>query len=298
MNLEFALTNQGILDVCRLNKGEAHDFALKLANLKKICDEYDTKMLYIQTPSRNEDSKILIFGLKSYYEEIERNIQGYKIKLLNFDKLYFSDMYSIKDFYFSTDVHPTTDAEIFIADEIFYEIDKNKIKFVSSNLDNKDYYSKIEHRFRGNLTYSVGKYYTKIDKFVEYFPKYHTEFEFRELYGDFYRKGSYQDAVLNGYQKRNNNVDTTYWVTNYMRFTSPAYEIINKKSNGPKVLFVSDSMSYRTASYLSLFSKKVTMLDPRFFDKLGKKHEEIYTSVLKSDKYDILVVEHGTFFVL
>lgn len=120
----------------------------------------------------------------------------------------------------------------------------------------------------------------------------------KELYGNVNKEGNWENVLMNGYNKLDRSEDKIYWVTDYLMFGSSGYEIINYNAKNKSILFICDSMCYRTISYLALNFHKITILDPRFFYKTNKTNDAIYKEVLNKEKYDMVVVLHGTFFNL
>lgn len=99
------------------------------------------------------------------------------------------------------------------------------------------------------------------------------------------RRGSFEDTVMNGYSNQNVD-DYTYWVTDYLQFTTPYYRITNHIVSGPNLLFIMDSMCMRAVSYLSLGTSSITIMDPRFFNGTT------YLSKVLNENYDAVIVCH------
>ena len=298
-NFEFALTDLNMLDIVKpLVNNEDVIFAERLLYIKRICDKNNTKMLYVQMPARSYNRNLKIFGLNDYYDGINQIIKDNNIDILKKEDLLHNDL-TINSFYFKSDIHPTTDAEIRVVDLL-----KRKLKLANNDiysktiLENTKNFTKIEHNFIGNLVFSVGKYFVGEDKFVQYIPKFDTQFFLKELYGNVNKEGNWENVLMNGYNKLDRSEDKIYWVTDYLMFGSSGYEIINYNAKNKSILFICDSMCYRTISYLALNCHKITILDPRFFYKTNKTNDAIYKEVLNKEKYDMVVVLHGTFFNL
>ena len=297
-NVEFAKTVNNNLDIV-VGEGGGKNFADDLLKLKVFFDEKRIPLLYIQYPPREaKDSKdpVQLFRLRDYYEDINKYLKNQNIVYLGEDDI-LNKNFELNDFYFKTDIHPTTKAEIWMANKISekllqeFDID---IKNIIS--ENDLCFEKHAHQFLGNFAQNVGEYYIGTDLFEEYIPKEPTYLKVKEIYGMWQREGDFEETVMNNYDQQDGNEIYTYWVTNYLMFGSKGYHIENmKNTEGPSLLIICDSMCYRTVSYLSLGCKNITVLDPRFYQG---SEDDVMKKVLLEKKYDAAIVLHGTQFVL
>ena len=103
---------------------------------------------------------------------------------------------------------------------------------------------------------------------------------------------------MNGYDQQLQNSDKdemhTYWITNYLKYGYPAYRIENRNSDGPDLLFICDSLCYRTLSYLALSCKSITVVDPRFYP--DGENQDMVGLALDRQHYDAAMYLHGTFY--
>jgi hypothetical protein len=199
--------------------------------------------------------------------------------------------FDLKNAFLHTDLHMQTDAEIWAAKSIANHLqEKYNLKF--SNLEylsDMSNYEKQSFKMIGNYARLVGNYYVEKDSFDQYIPKFETSYTVNLLAKNMKFDGDFESVIMNGYEK-GAITEYTYWVTNYLRYGEPLYRITNNKNpNGPKLLIVTDSIGYRTLSYLSLTASEITVLDPRFFGGID------FVEIALKDKYDAALVYQGTF---
>lgn len=261
-------------------------FLNELANLKDKLNHYDIPLIYCQVPDKSIRN----------YTEFKFNIadDGNLVmdEILRFTKAndihnidmrnYINNEIKPEDIYFKTDLHMTTEAEIFLM--------KKLVNFLEENFDFK-FSNKIEvfdmnnyrvdqKPFWGNLVGNTGESYIEPDNFTYYYPIFKTNYILNN-HGKI-KKGNFNSTILNFSEKPSNS----YYVTDYLQWPSPYYTILNERvDNENTIVVIMDSLGLRTTSYLSLLFKEIIVLDPRYFD--GKDY---LTDILNANKVDAVVI--------
>lgn len=191
-----------------------------------------------------------------------------------------------EDFYFKTDIHPTTDGEFMAAQLICNYLENKGIKVDSKEkIFNKNNYTKKSFDFLGNLGTNTGVYYTGTDIFDMYFPNFDTSFELNVLESGVHKVGDWKSVITNGFDEVEPNVHI-YYVVNFLYWPNPIYKITNHLSAGPRILYVSDSCALRTMAYMSLCCSEITVVDTRYSVEKNYLNRE-----LQNGKYDAVIVQ-------
>lgn len=298
-NMEYVLSEDGLL-VKVAGEREVEPFANELVAFKQQLDQKQIPLLYVQMPARvPKDSQAApetLTRINTYYEEIRNITDPAGIRCLDEQKLKERNAYeSITDIYFKTDVHPSTNGEIIMANEIAKELNAIFGTTYFEQLIQVDdpRFQKISHPFLGNFAFSIGTKYIGADTFEEYIPKEPTSFRVRDVGGNWIKEGSFDEVVMNGITSTPEEELYTYWIVNYMNFTQPAYHVENlNKPEGPNLMVVCDSCCYRTLSYLALECNTITIIDPRYIPVGGPEYIEM---AMAEKEYDAVIYLHGTF---
>lgn len=293
-NLEFVKDNAGI--VIRFERPLNEERAISnIKQLREKTKEKNIPLVYVALPNKAA-------RLPDFTGEFEMNgSQSYRIgQLLKAEQIDCLDLNeriggenaspTFEKFYFKTDVHLTTYAEFWTARELVCHLSENyHINFSNANLVfDLNKYTVTSYDFVGNTARSSGKYFAGVDQFELYKPVFDTKLTLNIPFSGKHRAGSFEDVMLNGYEKKSNITEYTYWIINYGQYPSPyyQYENLNIKENAPKVLVICDSVFMRGFSYLALACRRTTILDPRAFFK----GMEYVASELDFEDYDAVVV--------
>ena len=301
-NMDFVRTENGLMDYVTKDT-EVLPFADEMVELKGRLDEREIPLLYIQMPAREEpggsDPEELL-KVRTYYRQIRNVTDAAGIDCMDEKEILSGEgAPSTAEFFFKTDIHTTTKAEIWMAEKIAEQL-KNRYQVEISDVLRPDdeRFQIHSHPFLGNLAQSAGAYYDGVDTFEEYIPKAETDFHVYDLNGQWEQDGSYEEVLMNGYDQQLQNSDKdemhTYWITNYLKYGYPAYRIENRNSDGPDLLFICDSLCYRTLSYLALSCKSITVVDPRFYP--DGENQDMVGLALDGQHYDAAMYLHGTFY--
>ena len=301
-DMDFVRTENGLMDYVTKDT-DVLPFANEMAELKSILDGKGIPLLYIQMPAREEpggtDPEELL-KVRKYYRTIREVTDRAGIVCMDETEILAGEAApSTAEFFFKTDIHTTTEAEIWMAGKIadkLQELYQIEISGVIQPEDERFYVH--SHKFLGNLAQSAGIYYNGVDTFEEYLPRWETSFRMYDLNGQWEQTGSFEEVLMNGYDGQlelsGENEIYTYWITNYLKYGYPAYRIENLNSDGPELLVICDSLCYRTLSYLALSCKSITVIDPRFYP--GGEDNNIVELALKDRTYDAAMYLHGTFY--
>lgn len=256
--------------------------------LASVLNEKDIPFLVCQIAERGNYSDIYsgLFDKKSteYIQPLKMAVEGENAIYFDYATAFQKLGFRKEDIFFKTDIHYQTQAEFAILGEIIETLEKNSdIVF-----DNKELvlslsnYRIEEYPFLGNLGASTGTVYTGLDSFVYYLPNYETSMKLENPSQSLIREGTFEQVCMNGYRNAPSNY-RTYRVTDYMQYPSPYYIFTNNLLENNNVLIIGDSISMRTAAYLTLLCHSVTMLDPRSFnqnDYLKESLKQEYDAVL------------------
>lgn len=244
---------------------DSSKYITSLGNVKKRLDSKNIPLVFVNLI----DASAQLTGHIDVEGQIHSEILDY-VKEQNIDYIDINEIIDSTTLQtpaeFRTDFHYTTECELFIAKKISSHLsDKYEIG-IAGNVDIYDVenYYMVKYPFRGNTVRSIGKYFTQDDLFITYKPKFKTSFEKIVPQHNTYKTGNFEDTLLNGYEKRDNNDEETYWVTDFGNYPSQYYKITNNEiDDGADLLIVCDSIFMRGFSYLSLGYKSVTIYDPR-----------------------------------
>lgn len=295
-NFEFFKDDAGIMHPMASStysgeQGEA--FAEDVIKLNSILEEKGIPMAYIQIPSREQE------GYSAYPSGIfdeTREVIDAVLNELKSAGVICLDMgeacrigeagFEKEEFFFSTDLHLTTDAELWVGSRMVDFLRETAGCEIDSFVMDKHNYRKETYSFVGNLSRSSGKFYTRKDEFDIYYPDFETSFSLDNRIQGTERSGSFEQVVMNGLAESDYN-DYTYWVVNYLQFTSPYYTIHNNLQSRNRILFIMDSMCFRAVSYLTLGCEEITILDPRFFGGV-----DYINMVIEENEYDAVILCH------
>lgn len=294
-NFDYIKDNKGIIH----RFGEevsANNFIEGMSCLKRIADEKSIPLFYVQIPDRvidgftNDSWGVRQTSMEDIINQILESIKEEKIFYLDLREDLKNKEFNYDEFFFRTDIHLTTKAEWYILKKIIYQLNQSGCLFSNQqkilNLDN---YEKVTNLFLGNLGRMTGKYFTKLDNFERYYPKFETSYTRTHMLTGEKFDGSFQQIVMNEYPKEGD--ETTYWVTDYMQFTNPFYNFENHLvDNNTNILIIMDSLGYRTAAYLSLLVKNLSVIDTRY-----QGNNNMINWALQTYDYDAIIVLQSTF---
>lgn len=250
----------------------------RMKSLKESIKNPDTKLAYIMTPDKyikgytefksgmpysyaNETADNFLQGLKENqidYLDLRENIKSSGIPM---DKLFFK-----------TDHHWTIETSFWGFQQIVGFINNN----FQVNLDpenfytNKENYNSLEYKgvYLGSMGRKTGLAYDGLDDFTIIYPKFDTSYIFQYTDGGNYTlQGNFEDALFSAHAFRRE--DDLYNADKYFAYLKGNYpfgHIINTKNpEGPKALFIKDSMMVPPISFLSSMFSEIYIVDPRYY---------------------------------
>lgn len=299
-NFEYVADEYGILHMINdYTPYQTDNFIEEMKELKEYLDEKNVPLLYVQAPNReivNNNSLVTEFNLDNETMDIVvAALKDNDISVLDIrEKLLEEERnFELSDLFFHTDLHMQTDSEIWMADQVAKQL-KNEMEIPINNieyLEDMSLYTKKTYDFVGNYGRTYGKYFVDKDVFNIYHPNFDTSYEyFVPGSEETHIAGSFEEVLMNGYENQPYD-EYTYWVTDYMHFTQPYYTYINNNQEEGKLLVITDSMAYRGLSYLSLTTRQITILDPRFFGEVD------YVKLALQEEYDAVIVLQGNYLI-
>lgn len=294
-NMEFIKDNNDVIQAFDFAGPYTH-FASEMLKLEEATSKKKIPLLYVQIPSRvikdfTEIPQGYVNTENDNMDTLINELVQNDIDVLDYREYVEEKQYKPEDVFFKTDIHLTTETEWDILKKLItkLELDYGLIFENKNKILDLDNYIIDRRKFIGNYARSSGKFFSGIDEFNMYIPKFETNNVLLDADHNVVSEGAFDDVLLNGYQKQQNTDERTYWVTNYGQFTSPSYQYVNNIiESGNKILLIMDSMGYRMASYLSLMSQNITIIDPRFDENGYYLNKE-----LNENNFDAVVVLQG-----
>lgn len=263
--------------------------------LKETLDQSNIPLLYVQVPPRsisNTESQSLniAYDEDAAISNAKDAITSYGIAYLDIAEKMAAANFSPEKLFFKTDVHLSTKGEFFLAKEIVNALQKQNLFFEPKDVDkvfNVANYNIDARPFLGNLSRSTGKYYSPLDVFENYSPKFTVRTSMVNHLNGERRDGGFEDVFMNNYKNNPEITERTYWVTNYLQFGQAFYEFINHNQKQNKLLVICDSMGMRAIPILTFLVNKITIVDIRF-----QGNNNYVLDALKSEDYDAVVILH------
>lgn len=287
-NFEYIKDNEGFIHMFN-GDIDTSEFNNELIKFNDKLNSKGIPFLYVQAPAKKIDnftnfSEDIIYDTNKTMDQIIDNLKVNNIEYIDIRDKIANGEYPKEEVYFKTDIHMKTGTEFWIMQEITEYLENEfHLNFTNKNqVIDKNNYSIVNKKFLGNLGRSVGKYYTGLDDFELYYPNFETKFDVSNYTNGIIKSGEFQNSVMNGIES---NDYTTYWVTDYLLWPSPYYNIANKNGGNNNILVIMDSMGLRTASYLSLLSSNLTILDTRYFFGIN-----YLDSALENMNYDAVIM--------
>ncbi len=261
--------------------------------LNEVCKGKNIPLVYVKYPDRSiiDKTESDFSGCSYYMEEVDRiyntvSNEGVDIIDLNCETFLSKD--ELDYFYLNTDGHPKPYSQFLTAKYVCEQLNsKYGIEFpLFDQTFNESNYSVSTYPFIGNYSRTCGRYFSGVENFDIYHPKYETNMELIVYDNNQTRKGTYDNVCLNGYEQKEDLSEYTYFVTNYLQYPNACHEICNNNiKNGPKLLVISDSMMLEPVSFMALTSAKITIIDPR-----QGNNKFLVSNALLCDDYDAVIV--------
>lgn len=258
------------------------DLAKRTADLKNGLKNKNSKFIYLMTSDK------YIKGYSEFYYGIPYNyanetadnflklLKKYNVSTIDFRNNLSKSGIPLSQIFYKTDHHWTTQTAFWEAGQLVKMLNEK----YNLNLDpggyytNKENYNFITYKasFLGSLGRKAGVAYSGIDDFTLIYPKFSTDFSFYSKTGNVEIKaqGRFEDALLSTGPFRGES--DLYDLNAYKYFTylcgnQGIEHIVNKNNpNGPKMVFIKDSLIVPVAAFLSTVCSEVYLVDPRYYD--------------------------------
>ncbi len=274
-NMDFYKDNNGVMQVFNLDD-EYKNFYTRMLELKNTADSRNIPIMYVQAPSRvidnyTETPEGFVNNENHNMDVLVDSLEKSSIPVIDYRK-YISESgdkntIAPQNVFFKTDLHMTTESELNLLNIVTEKLETEfDIKFENKEqVLNKDNYKIKSYDFLGNYSRSSGRYFTDIDTFNIYHPKFDTDLQLMDENNMLLRQGNFESVVMNGYENSSNINKYIYWVVNFAQYQKPCYEYVNlKNENAPRIMIVMDSLGLRMASYMVGVCSNLTIVDPRF----------------------------------
>lgn len=242
----------------------------------------DTKFIYLMTPDKyiSGYTKFPVGIPYNYANETADNfldlIKSNNISSIDLRENLINSGIPMDELFFKTDHHWKIETAFWGFKELVNKLNKE----YNTNLDqdniytNKENYNFIEYKdsYVGSMGRKTGIYYSGVDDFNLIYPKYKTSYKFYAKTGEqeINTEGRFEDSLLTIYNLRVEKGRYALEGDKYgtYLFSNQGYaHIINKDNkNGPKVLFIKDSVAVPLATFLSTVCSDVYLLDPRYYN--------------------------------
>lgn len=282
-NFEVVKANDGTLYYTYFTSGpnKVDTLVKRMEALKKAASEDGSKVMYVMTPDKYIKGKTEFEkGIPYNYanETADNFLTSLKkdgIDTLDFRELMKEDGRYTPDSFYKTDHHWKVQTA-FWAYTKFVDVLEGKYglqfpdKAMYTNLNN---FNQITYKdsYLGSMARKEGILYSGAEDFTFIYPKFDTNFYFYSQEGTqkIESKGRFEQSIA--YTSLLSGKGDIYDSTDDKFFTymdgNPGFAQINNynQPQGPKVLFIKDSLMVPVASFFSLGCSKVYMIDPRYY---------------------------------
>lgn len=299
-NFEVIKDKQGFLQYTYFadKPNPIYDIALRTQAFKNGLKNKETKFIYLMPPDKyiRGYSELPIGIPYNYANETADDF----INLLNKNAVDTIDLrenllesgISLDDLFFKTDHHWKIETAFWEFGQLVNKLNLN----YDMNLDKDNYYTnkenynfiKYEDSYLGSMGRKVGKYYGGIDDFTLVYPKFKTSYSHFSKTGEqeFNLEGRFEDVLLSispfTLDQGMDSLEVDKYFS-YLYGNRGIVHVVNKdNSNGPKILFVKDSLAVPLATFLTTVCSEVYLVDPRYYK------EDIPTFINNIDNLDMV----------
>lgn len=299
-NFEVIMDNEGQAHYEYFGKNGHVDPALakRVANLKKSLPT-KTQVIAIIPPEKDiPDYTSFEQGLPfGYYNERATNyiheLQQKNIAAFDIRKSLTQSSIKPADIFFKTDHHWRVTTAFFAYQHLAHYLQTNyNFPINQAYLDKENWnFLTYKNAFLGSMGRKTGRYYLgTVDDITLIFPKFNTNYEMLMEYNKdtvLHPKGRFEEALLSYVPFQNNLDQFNPYYDKYSSYLSGDYalaHIVNKNSQGPKVLFIKDSIARPVSAFLSTMCSEVWLIDPRYYkasiDGFAKSHDLDYVFIM------------------
>lgn len=253
----------------------------RMERLNEAGSKIGSKVMYVMTPDK------YIVGATEFEAGIPYNyanetadnflsaLKDKKIDTMDFREAMKEDEKYTKDSFYQTDHHWKVETAFWAFTKFVEQLEKTydlqfPNKEVYTNLDN---YNLITYKdsYIGSMGRKEGILYSGAEDFTFIYPKFDSDYYYYMQSGskEITQEGRFEEAIT--FNSLLSGSGDVYDVENDKYFTymngNPGFVEINNfnQTDGPKVLFIKDSLMVPVASFFSLGCSKVYMIDPRYY---------------------------------
>ena len=255
-----------------------------IIKLRDFNKKNNIDFMYVQSPFKvTGEVGQLPIGVDDYSNQVAdnflKNLRENNINTLDLREEMKKDNIDYKDAFFITDHHWKPKTGFWATGELINKLNSDYGMNLDKDSINRDInnYKEISYNksFVGSQGKRVGKYYTEIDNFNMYIPKFATNLTVTKYNNDSKvmktKKGNFEDTIIEKSLLKGDIYENKY--ASYLGGDNEFRIINNKVSNNKKVLILKDSFVLPVASYLSLSAKETRVLDLRYYN--GKEYDYI-----------------------
>jgi SGNH hydrolase-like domain, acetyltransferase AlgX len=282
-NFEVVKAKDGTLHYTYFTSGpnEVNILTERMKRLKDAASKVGSEVIYVMTPDKyitgvTEFEKGMPYNFAN--ETADNFLQALYdkgIDTIDFRRLMKENGEYVPESFYITDHHWKVETAFWAFTKFVDVLEENfGLKFPNkdeyANLDN---YNQIvyEDSYMGSMGRKEGKLYSKVEDFTFIYPKFDTNFYFYAQSGELELKteGRFEQSLA--FTSLLSGEGDIYDATNDKYFTymdgNPGFVEVNNfnEPEGPKVLFIKDSLMVPVASFFSLGCSKVYMIDPRYY---------------------------------
>lgn len=302
-NFEVVKAKDGTLHYTYFTSGpnEVDTLAERVERLKEAGTKVGSKVIYVMTPDK------YITGVTEFEKGIPYNyanetadnflkaLSDKEIDTIDFRQLMEESGEYVPESFYITDHHWKVETAFWAFTKFVDVLEEN----FGLNFPNKEEYTNLENyneivyedSYMGSMGRKEGKLYSTVEDFTFIYPKFETDFYFYAQSGDLEIKteGRFEQSLA--FTSLLSGEGDVYDATSDKYFTymdgNPGFVEINNfnEPDGPKVLFIKDSLMVPVASFFALGCSKVYMIDPRYYS--GNIEE-----VIEEYKFDYIFLSY------
>ena len=233
--------------------------------------ELGAEFLFMIVPSKERSEEDLPRGVKSYaipkYEEMVAMTEAEGIPHIAMRDVLEADGAEWYSYYFKSDHHWKTDAAFLGFKKVAEYMaaagldgGRNEEALSEENYDKRLY----EQVFLGTHGRMAGRYYTGLDDYELWLPKYDTDYVLDVPSESIHKEGSFEDCFVNYGNVAHYSFDYYAYYT-YLDRDYDRIHIVNRKNpEGPKLVIVRDSVAVPVSVFLASQCSSLDLIDLRY----------------------------------
>ena len=256
--------------------------------------ELGAEFLFMVVPSKEESEADLPEGVRSYaiskYEEMVKFLEDEDIPHIAMRDVLKADGGDWYSYYYRSDHHWKNNAAFLGFKEVSeYMASAGLVGKDEAALSEGNYEKRLyEQVFLGTHGRMAGKYYTGLDDYELWLPKYDTDYVLDVPSEGIHKEGSFEDCFVNYGNVAHYSFDYYAYYT-YLDRDYDRIHIENRLNpDGPKIVIVRDSVAVPVSVFLASQCSAIDMLDLRYL-----KEEDSAKEWIREAKPDMLIYMFG-----